>query len=93
MLPLVEPGKLIIRDSFKVPAANRDKRPSGLINLMASAIPGASRSRTSLVPSGVKSLGPKPVPLLSLLAHGNLKLPLLTLLRRSLSHQVSLIVR
>ena len=62
MLPLLEPGKFIIRDSFNVPATNRDRRPSGLINLIASAIPGASRSRTSFVPSGVKSLGPKPVP-------------------------------
>ncbi len=46
----------------RIPATPRDNRPSGLTNLMASARPGASRSMTSLVPSGVWSRGAKPVP-------------------------------
>ena len=45
-----------------VPAVARDRRPSGLARRIASARPGASRSSTCEVPSGVRSRGPKPVP-------------------------------
>src|SRR5579872_491377 len=60
--PPVEPGKLSTRALPFVPATARERRPSGLTSLMASASPGASRSSTWRVPSGVWSRGPKPVP-------------------------------
>ena len=44
------------------PPAARLSRPSGLTRRMASAMPGAWRSRTASVPSGVRSRGPNPVP-------------------------------
>ena len=45
-----------------MPATPRESRPSGLTSRIASARPGASRSSTARVPSGVRSLGPNPVP-------------------------------
>ena len=46
----------------RIPATPRDSRPSGLIRRIASASPGASRSMTCRVPSGVWSRGANPVP-------------------------------
>ncbi len=62
MAPLGEPGVLRIRAVPRVPATARDSRPRGETRRMASARPGASRSSTIRVPSGVRSRGPKPVP-------------------------------
>ena len=66
--PLDEPGRLQIsacahgcpqtpRDSIPKP-----RPPASLARRIASASPGASRSITARVPSGVRSRGPKPVP-------------------------------
>ena len=44
------------------PASPRERRPSGLTERMASASPGASRSTTARVASGVTSVGENPVP-------------------------------
>ena len=64
--PLVDPGKLIINEFFLVPAAGRLKAAWGVILSDSVSIdtskPGASRSRTALVASGVTSRGAKPVP-------------------------------
>ena len=60
--PLGEPGVLRMRAWPRVPAVARDSRPSGDTSRMASARPGAGRSRITSVPSGVRSRGPKPVP-------------------------------
>ena len=46
----------------RMPATPRDRRPCGLTKRIASAIPGASRSITMRVPSGVWSRGANPVP-------------------------------
>ena len=45
-----------------VPATPRLKTPLALEARMASATPGALRSSSGAVASGVKSLGPNPVP-------------------------------
>ena len=46
----------------RMPATPRESRPCGLTSRIASASPGASRSITARVPSGVWSRGAKPVP-------------------------------
>ena len=60
------PGKLIIRHFFlnpEIPLLNIDKFVFfNVSNLIASVIPGISLSKTFFVASGVKSLGPNPVP-------------------------------
>src|SRR5438477_1855518 len=61
-VPLGEPGVLSTSARSIVPAMPRDNRPRGFTNRIASARPGASRSITVRVPSGVRSRGPKPVP-------------------------------
>ena len=45
-----------------VPAVARESLPSGLARRIASASPGAGRSITRTVASGVVSLGENPVP-------------------------------
>ena len=60
--PFGEPGVLQINAWPRTPARPRDNRPSGLTRRIASASPGASRSMTLAVPSGVWSRGAKPVP-------------------------------
>ena len=50
------------RQGPSVPAMPRDSRPSGFTVRIASARPGASRSSTVLVASGVRSVGENPVP-------------------------------
>ena len=60
--PRAEPGVLIIKEVPSVPATPLESRPNGFTRRMASARPGAWRSRTERVPSGVWSLGPNPVP-------------------------------
>ena len=62
LAPLVEPGVLRIKVVPQVPATPRESRPSGLTKRIASLSPGACRSSTASVPSGVKSRGVKPVP-------------------------------
>ena len=63
-----EPGRLqtMARADGAAHAARRACRtarpPSSLARRIASASPGASRSITARVPSGVRSRGPKPVP-------------------------------
>src|SRR2546421_1545780 len=60
------PGRLMIRVWPRVPATPRESMPKGvccrLMARIASAIPGASRSMTAFVASGVTSRGAKPVP-------------------------------
>ncbi len=55
------PGRLMIRVRPRVPATPRESMPKGvccrLMARIASAIPGASRSRTAFVASGVTSRG------------------------------------
>ena len=60
--PLGEPGRLTSRARPRVPAIPRERGAIGLERRIASAKPGAGRSTTSAVPSGVRSLGPNPVP-------------------------------
>ena len=60
--PAGEPGVFRMSARPRVPATARDSRPSGDTRRMASASPGAWRSSTTSVPSGVRSRGPKPVP-------------------------------
>src|SRR6266487_3389343 len=60
------PGRLIISVRPRVPATPRESIPKGvccrLTARIASAIPGASRSITAFVASGVTSRGARPVP-------------------------------
>ncbi len=60
------PGKLTISVPFLMAAAARLKIPRGVIVIlyarMASGIPGTARSATSIVASGIQSLGENPVP-------------------------------
>ena len=51
--PFGEPGVLQMIACPRMPATPRDRRPSGLTSRIASARPGASRSITARVPSGV----------------------------------------
>ena len=60
--PLGDPGVLRMSVRPRVPATARDRRPRGDTRRMASARPGAWRSSTTSVPSGVRSRGPNPVP-------------------------------
>ena len=60
--PFGEPGVLQMMACPRMPAMPRDSRPSGLTSRIASASPGASRSMTARVPSGVWSRGANPVP-------------------------------
>ena len=60
--PAGEPGRLTSTARPLIPAMPRDSGAIGLERRMASARPGAGRSTTSAVPSGVRSLGLKPVP-------------------------------
>ena len=60
--PFGDPGVLQMMARPQMPAIPRDNRPSGLTKRIASASPGASRSITIRVPSGVWSRGAKPVP-------------------------------
>ena len=62
MLPFVEPGRLMIKVSPSVPAVALESLPRGFTSLIDSASPGASRSSTLDVPSGVRSRGPNHVP-------------------------------
>ena len=62
MQPFGEPGVLQMMACPRMPAMPRESRPSGLTNRIASASPGASRSMTARVPSGVWSRGANPVP-------------------------------
>ena len=60
------PGRLTIRACLRMPAAARESMARGVIwrdcHRMASAMPGAGRSTTDRVASGVRSVGEKPVP-------------------------------
>ena len=60
--PFGEPGVLQMMACPRMPAMPRESRPSGLTSRIASASPGASRSMTARVPSGVWSRGANPVP-------------------------------
>ena len=64
--PPGEPGRLTTSVEPTTPATPRERRPCGVFAIesarTASAIPGATRSSTSVVASGVTSRGPKPVP-------------------------------
>ncbi len=51
--PFGEPGVLHTMHWPRTPATPRESRPNGLIARIASARPGASRSITCSVPSGV----------------------------------------
>ena len=53
MHPFDEPGVLSTSAQPIVPATPRERRPKGLARRMASARPGASRSMTDRVASGV----------------------------------------
>ena len=55
-------GHVQMRQAPTDPAMPRPRRPSGEAARMASARPGAWRSTTAAVPSGVWSRGPNPVP-------------------------------
>ena len=64
--PAGRAGKLTTRVEPTTPATPRESRPCGVFAIesarTASAIPGATRSSTSVVASGVTSRGPNPVP-------------------------------
>ena len=65
--PTAEPGRLQTSAAPTVPQTPRESIPKGrppalLARRIASARPGASRSITARVPSGVRSRGPNPVP-------------------------------
>ena len=64
--PPVEPGRLTTSVEPRTPAAPRERRPCGVLAIesarSACAMPGASRSSTSRVASGVTSRGASPVP-------------------------------
>ena len=60
--PAGEPGTLSTRQRPIVPATPRESRPFGLAARVDSARPGASRSTTDRVASGVRSRGANPVP-------------------------------
>ena len=58
------PGRLTMRACFRMPAAARESMARGVIwrdcHRMASAMPGAGRSTTDRVASGVRSVGENP---------------------------------
>ena len=60
------PGRLTIREDLRIPAAERERHPFGVIFMlsarMSSGMPGVSRSMTAFVASGVISRGENPVP-------------------------------
>ena len=64
--PRLLPGRFTIKVSLFIPAIPRESHAYGLLSAprerMASARPGASRSITRSVASGVRSRGPMPVP-------------------------------
>src|SRR5690349_23966578 len=64
--PPVEPGRLTTSAEPATPAVPRESKPCGVFAIesarSACAIPGASRSSTSRVASGVTSRGARPVP-------------------------------
>ena len=64
--PLVDPGRLMMSVRARTPASPRESAARGKVvsesNRMRSAIPGASRSSTARVASGVRSRGARPVP-------------------------------
>ena len=55
LFALAGAGLDVFADEPRVPATARDRRPRGLTWRMTSAMPGAARSSTRLVASGVKS--------------------------------------
>src|SRR5262249_9238216 len=64
--PPGEPGRLTTSVLPRTPATPRERRACGVFAIesarMASAMPGAARSRTLAVACGVRSRGPSPVP-------------------------------
>ena len=60
------PGRFTMRVRPRMPATSRERQARGVIAIeaarMASGMPGAMRSHTATVASGVTSRGEKPVP-------------------------------